>query len=65
MSKALRIDAKCDFCDNKAIADGKTKYGVWGYMCKNHLILNGYPLSEYLTTYIDGRDTRPTNRSEI
>lgn len=30
MSKALRIDAKCDFCDNKAIADGKTKYGLWG-----------------------------------
>lgn len=61
----LKIEAKCDFCSKPAIADGKIKNGGWAYLCKDHLRIMGYPLSEYLVTYIDGRDNKPTKLSEV
>jgi hypothetical protein len=27
---------KCDFCDERALYDGKTTVGPWGYMCRKH-----------------------------
>ncbi len=27
---------KCDFCNNDAVYDGKTKFGPWAFMCEKH-----------------------------
>jgi hypothetical protein len=51
------IDAKCDICGNKAVADSKTKDGPWAYLCQKHLDQIGYPNSK-MTTYIDGRNDK-------
>lgn len=35
---------KCDFCNKKAIVDGKTIMGPWANMCKEHFDLYGVGL---------------------
>ena len=32
---------KCDFCDEHAKYDGKTKLGPWAFMCEQHFIRYG------------------------
>ena len=60
----IKLDRKCDFCNNKAVADGKTNMGPWAYMCESHLKRIGYPKIKGLVTYIDGRsDKQPVTKS--
>ena len=35
---------KCDFCDEKARYDGKTRTGPWAYMCPTHWRAHGMKL---------------------
>ena len=51
------MDERCDFCGDKAIADGKTRFGPWAYMCLRHLSKYGYPNSG-LVTYLDKEETK-------
>lgn len=37
------IKQRCDFCQEPAVCDGKTRIGPWAFMCKEHLNKYGYP----------------------
>jgi len=37
----VMIAQKCDFCNERAIYDGKTIMGPWAYMCKEHFCTYG------------------------
>ena len=47
------IKQKCDFCENLAIYDGKTKMGPWAFMCEEHYKLYGIPGVEGMTTRLE------------
>jgi hypothetical protein len=35
---------KCDFCNESAVIDGKTRFGCWAYMCITHFCAFGIGL---------------------
>lgn len=35
------LDSQCSFCNERAVYDGRTKFGPWAYMCETHFKLHG------------------------
>jgi hypothetical protein len=35
---------ECSFCSTKAIIDGRTQMGPWGFMCEEHYLESGVGL---------------------
>ena len=38
------MNEKCQFCNNEAKYDGKTKMGPWAYLCENCFVRYGVGL---------------------
>jgi hypothetical protein len=49
----LAVLPKCDFCDKPAHYDGKTKFGPWANMCKDHFKIHGIGISSGLVTRLE------------
>ena len=43
MGKIVKVTRypKCDFCDNEAHYDARTRVGVWAYLCEEHFKVYG------------------------
>lgn len=57
------IHAKCDFCNEEAVVDGKTKLGPWAYMCRRHFATYGIDMPGMYTQL--NSDAAPTKVCRI